>query len=340
MKLAIFVALIITMTVSVVAQDEIVGGPGSTYQNPEQIALKEWYSANLSATLTALYPGGGNLSSPGTVLFDGSNIWVSHAASPNYYVDKLQASDGKFIGRYKVGLGSSSVASPAAFDGLNIWLPEHQPSANVVHRIRAADGVSLSDCNLGSNGYYPNTPVFDGKFMWVGTDTDTVVKVDANTCAVQCVNTSIGSRIYGLAYDGTYMWATAVDTNKVVKLNSSCAQVGSATVPGPITIAYDGTYMWTADQSGAGASRIHALTLAVTNYPLTAGPAWAIAYDGGYMWLTDYSTGKVTKISTTTPSNVSYFQACGSASSYPTGIAFDGAHIWVGCQGNNSLGKM
>ncbi len=341
LKLAIFFAMVVTMALSAVAQDEVVGGPGTTYQNPLQIALKEWYPANLSATLTTLNPGGGSLSAPGGVLFDGTNLWVEHAASPNYYVDKLQASDGKFIGRYKVGLGSSSVAGPAGFDGVNIWLPEHQPSANLMHRIRAADGVSISDCNLGSNGYYPNTAVFDGQNMWVGTDNYTVVKVNANTCAVQCANTSIASRIYGLAYDGTYMWATAVDSNKVVKLNSSCAQVASYTVSGPIGIAFDGTNMWTANQSGASTTRINVSSGAIATYSLGAGPAWTIAYDGGNMWITDYTTGKVSKISTTSPTNnPPSYQTCGSASSEPLGLAFDGAQMWIGCEGNNALGKM
>jgi hypothetical protein len=340
LRMGMLCAMLIAMAFPVLAQEEIVGGPGATYQNPLQIALNAWYPANLTAILTNT-SGYYHFSTPGGVLFDGSNLWVAHASTPNAFVDKLQVSDGKLIGSYRVGGAAGSVSGPAGFDGLNIWLPEHQPSANVVHRIRAADGVSLSDCNLGSNGYYPNTAVFDGQFMWVGTDTNTVVKVNASTCAVACSNTSVASRIYGMAYDGVNMWATAVDRNAVVKLNSSCAQVGIVTVPGPIGIAFDGTNMWTANQSGASTSRINVSSGAVTSYSLGVGPAWAIAYDGANMWVTGYTTGKVSKISTTTPTNnPPSFQTCASASSEPVGIAFDGAHVWLGCEGVNALGKM
>jgi hypothetical protein len=115
LKLAVFFAMVITMALSAVAQDqeEVVGAP-TPYQNPLQVALKEWYPANLSASLTGLYPGGGSFSSPGGVVFDGSNIWVTHvvASGPNK-VDKLQASDGKFIATYTL-TGSSNGPDPRA----------------------------------------------------------------------------------------------------------------------------------------------------------------------------------------------------------------------------------
>jgi hypothetical protein len=341
LKLAVFFAMVITMALSAVAQDEIVGPP-APYQNPLQVALKEWYPANLSATLTGLYPGGGSFSGSGAVVYDGSNIWVSHsiAGGPNK-VDKLQASDGKFIGSYTVG-AAGSAASPAAFDGVNIWAPDHSPSSSTVFRIRASDG-GVTSCSLGTSATYPSGAAFDGTYVWFSTNNGQVVKLNPNTCAVQCSSSISWSRVYALAFDGTSMWATEVDSNQVVKLTSACTVASTVTgVPGPVGIVFDGTSLWTANQTGNSISRINpAGSGSISGGPYALGyTPWQIAYDGANVWTSDYAAGRVSKMLASSPFTLSSFLACGSASSSPTGLAFDGAHIWVGCGGNNRLGKM
>src|ERR1019366_4194772 len=165
----ILVAMVITMTLSAAAQDEVVGPP-TPYQNPLQIALKEWYPANTSATVAGLYPGGLTFSNPNYVVFDGSNIWVSHtvAGGPNR-IDKLQASDDKGIGSYTVGGTGGSAAYPGAFDGVNIWAPDHATGSSNVYRVRAADGVTTATCNLGSTNQTLMAAAFDGTSVWVST---------------------------------------------------------------------------------------------------------------------------------------------------------------------------
>ena len=338
LKLAILLAMVITMALSAIAQDEVVGSP-TPYQNPLQIALKLWYPANLSENLTGLYPGGGSFSSPGGVVFDGANIWVSHvvASGPNR-VDKLQASDGKFIASYTI-TGSSNGAGPSGFDGVNIWIPDHSPSSTTVFRTRAADG-STTACNLGSAATYPDTAAFDGQYVWVSTNSGYVVKLNPNSCAAPiCSSPYLGSRIYALAFDGNSMWATAVDSNQVIKLSSSCAPTYYSVAGGPVGIVFDGTNLWTANQTGNSISRINLSGTVTGTYALGYTPWW-IAYDGANVWTTDPAVGKVNKMSTSSPYTLSSYQTCGSASSHPLGLAFDGAHMWVGCQGNNALGKM
>ena len=249
LKLAILAAMVITMALSAVGQqEEVVGGPGSTYQNPMQIALKEWYPANVSASVTGLYPGGASLSGSGAVVFDGANLWVEHivAGGPNK-IDKLQASDGKFIASYTVG-GASTDAIPAAFDGINVWASDHSPSSRTVYRVRAADGFTTA-CSIGS-ATYPSSMAFDGTSVWVSTNNGSVVKLNPNTCAVQCTASSLGSRIYGLAYDGTNMWATAVDSSQIIKLNSSCSATHYSGPNGPIGIAFATTTSGPAPSAG------------------------------------------------------------------------------------------
>lgn len=336
-RIALLFALAVTLAVSALAQEEIVGGPGTTYQNPEQIALKEWYPANLVAMLKG---SPYNFNKPGGLVFDGFNMWISHAGT-SYSVDKIRVSDNSKAGSYPV----AGISAPVAFDGVNIWFSDHQPSVNVLHRLVAATGAPIADCSLGSAGYYPNGAAFDGQSMWVGTDDQEVIKLNAKTCAIEC-QTNIGSRAYGLAYDGNNgMWVTAADRNAVIKLSSSCTQTHTITVgDGPVGIVFDGTYMWTANTFGNSTSRIKVSSLAVSTYSLGSGfQPWSAAYDGANVWITDYAVGKVSKISTANPANnPPAYQTCGSASSQPLGLAFDGAQMWIGCEGSsvNAVGKM
>ena len=55
LTLAIFFAMVATMTLSAVAQEEIVGGPSSMYYNPNQVALKAWYLANEVIDFSTVY---------------------------------------------------------------------------------------------------------------------------------------------------------------------------------------------------------------------------------------------------------------------------------------------
>ena len=72
----------------IVAQATASGVTSSTL-NPLQIALKHWYSANLTTSF-----GVGN--DPNGVGFDGANIWVTNFVDAT--VTKLHANDGQILG--------------------------------------------------------------------------------------------------------------------------------------------------------------------------------------------------------------------------------------------------
>src|SRR5215471_11278561 len=96
--------MVAILTVPALAQ----GGAVNSTRNPNQIALKHWYKANL----TTNFPVG---TSPVAVTFDGANIWVVNAFDNT--VTKLRANDGANLGTFAVGQGPIGVA----FDGANIW---------------------------------------------------------------------------------------------------------------------------------------------------------------------------------------------------------------------------
>ena len=60
LKMAVLVAMVITMALSAVAQEEIVGGPNSMYYNPNQVALKAWYLANEVIDFSTVYDSAGS----------------------------------------------------------------------------------------------------------------------------------------------------------------------------------------------------------------------------------------------------------------------------------------
>jgi YVTN family beta-propeller protein len=338
--LAILVAMAITLSICSVAQDEVVTG---TYQNPLQLALSEWYPANQTAVLAGTYYG---FSQPGGMIFDGSNIWVEHVNGSAYSVDKIQVSDNKKMGTFAL----PGASLPSGFDGVNVWMADHQPSSNKMYLVPAATGLPYATaCTLqtssGTQIKYPNRAVFDGKYMWVSTDTDLVAKVAFSTnpyagCSVQCVSQDLGDRVYGLAYDGANIWATTALANTVVKLNSDSSTGPTISVPGePIGITFDGTYLWTANFANSTVSQISRTSNSVTNnYNVGSGPWW-IAYDGQNVWTTNYTASSVSKVPVSGGAATT-FPACGSGSSTPLGVTFDGAHVWVGCEGINALGKM
>ena len=81
-------------------------------KNLLQIALLEWYRANLTTTF-AVGPR------PYGVAFDGENVWVSNWGDNS--VTKLRANDGKVLGTFSVAVNPLGLA----FDGANIWIAEN-----------------------------------------------------------------------------------------------------------------------------------------------------------------------------------------------------------------------
>jgi hypothetical protein len=73
-------------------------GVTTSTQNPLQIAILHWYSANQTTAFKVAAPGG--------VAFDGANMWMSNYENGSGgTVTKLRASDGAELGTFKVGNG-------------------------------------------------------------------------------------------------------------------------------------------------------------------------------------------------------------------------------------------
>ncbi len=265
--------------------------------------------------------------SPGSVAFDGANIWVTNEGSDN--VTKLRASDGANLGTFPVGSDPVGVA----FDGANIWVVNE--GSGDVTKLRAADGANLGTFSVGAQA---RGIAYDGTHIWVTSVTDgTVTKLlaadGANLGAF-----SVGAGPFAAAFDGENIWTTNIDSGDVTKLRASDGAV-LATYPlgdGPIAVAFDGANIWVAVQSDRRVIKLRATDGAnLGTFMVGDGPS-GVAFDGANIWISNQFDDDVTKLRASDGATLGTF-ALGDG---PVGIAFDGANIWVTNTAGNDVTRI
>jgi len=264
-------------------------------------ALLQWYRQDFAVG-----------TAPRAIAFDGANIWVANSGSDN--VTELRASDGTVLGTFNVS-GPVGIA----FDGANIWVVNGDIS-NSVTKLRASDGACAgvvnpgdrSACTFTVGGTGPNAIAFDGANMWVANfNSDNVTELRASDGAL-LGTFSVGSQPNAVAFDGANIWVANQNTNNVVRIGHTKlgpAVLGSFTVgQAPQGIAFDGANIWVASSDGS-----------VTKLRASDGAcAGVVIVNPGSSSLCNFAVG-----------------ATG-----PTGIAFDGANIWVANFGSNNVSEI
>ena len=291
----------------VVGATGAAGPTGLTGPNTQAIAIKRWYSANL----TTQFPVGG---SPVDVAFDGQNIWVANEDDAN--VMKLRASDGGPLGTFSVGFSPNGLA----FDGANIWVTWQSG----LTKLRASDGTNLGTFSAGND---PSLIAFDGANIWVTNyRSNNVTKLRASDGALLGTY-NVGTAPYGIAFDGANIWVANALSNSVTKLQASDgANLGTFPVGvQPQMIAFDGANIWVTDLISNDVMKLRASDGANLGTFPVATPN-GIAFDGVNIWVsTNQLSGTVTKLRASDGTNLGAF----SAGSRPLNIGFDGVNIWV-----------
>lgn len=295
-------------------------------RTPQQIGMLRWYDVN--STPPSVTVGWCN-----QLAFDGEHMWVTIYGTGK--VVKIRASDMAVIGSYDVGPGPN----PIIFDGDEIWVASSDMSPGQITRIRASDGSLVSTINPVTSSHWGMA--FDGANVWVtNTDTDNVTKIRASDNAILGTY-AVGDGPTGIAFDGTYVWVANIHSGTVTKLGASDGSlVGTYPVGAdPYGVAFDGANIWVANSGSATVSvrRVSDGSWVHTCH-VSAGPIW-LAFDGYYMWVTHYlNQGLITRLASTIGWD------CGPSptfqtGSYPLGIAFDGANIWVSDSYSHSVSK-
>lgn len=278
--------------------------------NPQQIALKKWYSANQSGAGVAV--GG----SPYGIAFDGSNIWVSNAGTDR--VAKIRASDGTILTTYQVGSNPRLVE----FDGSNIWVANF--GSSTVSKINASDGTTQT-ISVGAN---PWGLAFDGTNIWVACyGSNKVYKVHAKSGEVLLTVDATGP--LGLAFDGTNIWAANNSFAGSVTKISGITGTPTTTIYNtngvfPGNIAFDGTHIWVINSGNNSMTKFLASSGANLGvFGLPSGVGGGVAFDGAHLWVAGET--RLVKFRVSDNLLIGNFPVLNIGE----GIAFDGANIWV-----------
>jgi hypothetical protein len=164
----------------------------------------------------------------------------------------------------------------------------------------------------------------------------------------------------GLAYDGTHLWVACSYLNYPTSAQAEVQEFSSGggtpmtTISIPITVQsegislmYDGANIWVLDselavlgvQKGPSTlTRVQAATGQILGSPISissyAGPG--IAFDGTNVWVPVQASGSdaVAKVVAATGAVTTYpLSNCNG----PSGMAFDGRHLWVSCNTYNNV---
>ena len=142
---------------------------------------------------------------------------------------------------------------------------------------------------------------------------------------------SPGTVTYGLAFDGTYLWATDFWATTIKKLNAAMGTViGEIPTPNNDSmntgIAWDGTNLWVHSNKNKKIYKVNPSNgnvLTSFDSPATQYPT-GLAFDGTHLWAVDLTAYKIYKI-TTAGATVDNFDIPISPAPYmgPRGLAFE-----------------
>lgn len=135
----------------------------STCSNPRGIAFggaSLWVTCSMSSQVEMVRPSDGNSSlisvgtSPGTVVFDGTYVWVGNFGSST--LTKINAGNGAVVATIS-GIGTNPAG--LSFDGTNLWVSSYQQLA----RVRPTDGAVLNTFTVPQSYGL----AFDGADIWI-----------------------------------------------------------------------------------------------------------------------------------------------------------------------------
>ncbi len=269
--------------------------------NFQRIAMLKYYTATSGQPV-------GNGSGPNALAFDGAYVW---GAFNDGTIRAFAAHGGANMYSYNLGAPCKAIVA----DGFYDWVAT---GSNSLVKVSASTGAQQWTCPL--NGI-PAAMAYDGTNIWVATPGSWVlVPASSGTHAVTFTGDTLesfattGRAMYagtngkldelslggspvasvgvsgdhlGLAYDGTYLWMTNVQSNTVSKIQLSPLQVVATygTGSGPAGIVFDGTSMWIANAYSGSVTVIRAADGANLG-TLTAGTLpVGIAFDGASVWV-------------------------------------------------------
>ncbi len=216
-----------------------------------------------------------------------------------YYANPVTASSGAFDARQLAMLRWYEAATPYA-----TAMPTGQP--------------------------YPWGTAFDGLYLWVANAQS--VSKTLPSANVVVTNYAVVQTGQNLAIDGIHVWVAGNYSGAPVsKIRISDGTVTSISLPGynvAYGIAFDGSAIWVG--SGAKLLKLDPSTgsiLTTVNLPAGYTNSKDVIFDGTYVWVAGNNLANtVYRVLVSNPASTVEFSSGGA---YPTGLAYDGANVWI-----------
>jgi hypothetical protein len=311
-----------------------------------------------------------SVNQPGALAFDGTNIWVADYGDAS--VTEFRAGDGSLVNSYSGGSYNFSGPQSLAFDGSHIWVANY--IGDSVTELNASDGSFIRNLSGGSYGISKPVSIIFAKVgklpgvghIWVANfGNDSVSELNGSGTEIR--NLTGGgygfSRPSGLAYDGTDIWVANFQGNSLTEVDAlsgrwvRTADGGAFGFDEPVQVVVVGARVWVVNFAG-GLTELSAASAVTGAAVAPAAGTASTAIQGCVNARTRALT--VPKAGSTCPKGTvslqwlargpsgargatgasgwpSVFASSGYDWAEPSGIASDGAHLWIANLGGDSL---
>jgi hypothetical protein len=292
----------------------------SLNRGSRRAALNQWWTTQSAANLGLTTIG----NNPQYVQSDGQDLWIACGQfNPTGVVSRVRASDGKLLETWTGATGATGilVAMGRVFitgsgTGSSLYMIDpSQPAGSVTS---VASG--LLDFVSGI--------AFDGAKIWL-TLPGGIYIITPGTWSVFQATTGF-TEPRGIIFDGTNIWVTDFQADKLFKLDSNGNIIQSIIVgDGPVHPIFDGANIWVPNAASNSVTVVRASTgvvLATLTGNGLSSPSQA-AFDGQRILVTNPSGRSVSlwKATDLTPLG---FTPTG-ANTPPLGACSDGINFWI-----------
>jgi len=140
-----------------------------------------------------------------------------------------------------------------------------------------------------------------GGRLWVVVEKPAaVLELSPNTLAPMAPTLALSTgRMFGLAWGGGYLWASAADDGDVLRIDPATRTITRFHVGGfPIGIVLAGGSVWVIDNANATVLRLNPSTLREVGPPVhtPSGGAFYLGATDGYVFIANEADGTITRI--------------------------------------------
>ena len=258
------------------------------------------------------------------IAFDGVNLWVTDGQSGITEVSRVT---DKAIQSFSEG--DQPFAS--IFAAGSLWVANrfddsvNSTGGGLVNQIDPSTGSTIASIPVDALPYAMAT---DGTHVWsAGSGDNKICEINAVTATlVGCPAVGPATHYFGLAFDGTDLWA-ADATGSVFRIDpSNNAILGEFDAHDFVSgLAWDGHAMWVTLDSAGTAVKVDPTSMTVVaTVAVGAGPG-AATFDGSNVWIANSGANTVTRIDPNS-NTATYTVTVGTG---PIGMVFDGTDLWV-----------